>query len=57
MSTRIATCVVLACVAFGAPSTLSPAKIARIDTTADALLATVFEEIVRGQLDTALSEH
>ena len=41
MSTRIVTSAVLACVAFGAPSTLSPAKIARIDTTADALLATV----------------
>ena len=54
MSTRIATCVVLAGLAFGAPSTLSPAKIARIDTTADALLATVFEEIVGGQLDAAL---
>ena len=39
MSMRIVTSTLLACVAFGAPSTLSPAKIARIDTTADALLA------------------
>jgi len=54
MSKRIATCVVLAGVAFGIPSTLSPANVARIDTTADALLATVFGEIVRGQLDAAL---
>jgi murein L,D-transpeptidase YafK len=54
MSTRIATSAVLACVAFGVPSTLSPAKISRIDTTADALLATVFEEIVGGQVDSAL---
>ena len=54
MSARTITCVALACVAFGAPSTLSPAKIARIDTTADALLATVFEEIVGGQVDSAL---
>jgi len=54
MSRRIATCVVLAGVTFGIPSTLSPANIARIDTTADALLATVFGEIVRGQLDAAL---
>jgi murein L,D-transpeptidase YafK len=54
MSTRIVTSTILACVAFGAPSTLSPAKIARIDTTADALLATVFEEIVEGQVDSAL---
>ena len=53
MSKRIATCVVLAG-AFGIPSTLSPANVARIDTSADALLATVFEEIVRGQLDAAL---
>jgi murein L,D-transpeptidase YafK len=54
MSKRIATCLVLAGVAFGIPSTLSPANVARIDTSADALLATVFEEIVRGQLDAAL---
>ena len=54
MSKRIAICVALAGVAFGIPSTLSPANIARIDTTADAVLATVFGEIVRGQLDTAL---
>jgi len=54
MSMRIVTITLLACVAFGAPSTLSPAKIARIDTTADALLATVFEEIVGGQTDSAL---
>jgi murein L,D-transpeptidase YafK len=54
MSRRIATCAIVAGVAFAAPSTLSPAKIARIDTTADALLATVFEEIVQGQVDSAL---
>jgi murein L,D-transpeptidase YafK len=54
MSKRIATCIVLAGVAFGIPSTLSPTNVARIDTSADALLATVFEEIVRGQLDAAL---
>ncbi len=49
MSTKIATCAVIAGVALATPSTLSPANIARIDTTADALLATVFEEIVQGQ--------
>lgn len=54
MSRRIATCAIVAGVALAAPSTLSPAKIARIDTTADALLATVFEEIVKGQVDSAL---
>ena len=54
MSTRILTCVALAAIAFGAPSTLSPAKGARIDMTADALLAGVYEEIVRGHLDVAL---
>jgi len=54
MSTRILTCFALAAIAFGAPSTLSPAKGARIDMTADALLAGVYEEIVRGHLDVAL---
>jgi murein L,D-transpeptidase YafK len=54
MSTKTSTCLVLAGIALAAPSTLSPAKIARIDTTADALLATVFEEIVGGQADSAL---
>jgi murein L,D-transpeptidase YafK len=54
MSGRIIACVVLAGVTLGLPSTLSPAKIARIDTTADALLATVFEEISQGQVDAAL---
>jgi murein L,D-transpeptidase YafK len=54
MPKRTFICVALAGIALGLPSTLSPAKIARIDTTADALLATVFEEIGRGQLDAAL---
>lgn len=54
MSWRITTCAIVAGVALAAPATLSPAKIARIDTTADALLATVFEEIVDGQVDSAL---
>jgi len=54
MSRRIATCAIVAGVALATPSTLSPAKVARIDTTADALLATVFEEIVGGQVDSAL---
>jgi len=54
MSTRILTCVALAVIAFGAPSTLSPAKGARIDLTADALLAAVYDEIVEGRLDVAL---
>jgi murein L,D-transpeptidase YafK len=54
MSTRIAMCLALAGVALGIPSTLSPAQLSRIDRTADALLATVFEEIVRGQRDAAL---
>ena len=47
MSRPTLTCVLVAAVAFGAPSTLSPAKGARIDMTADALLAAVYEEIVR----------
>ena len=54
MSTRILTCVALAAIAFGAPSALSPAKGARIDVTADALLAAVYDEIVRGRPDVAL---
>src|SRR5438552_16127007 len=54
MSKRTLTCVLVAAVTFGAPSTLSPAKGARIDVTADALLAAVYEEIVRGHLDAAL---
>ncbi len=54
MSTRIFTCVAVAAIAFGAPSTLSPAKGARIDVTADALLAAVYDEIVGGRLDIAL---
>lgn len=54
MRRKVATYVVFAGVALAAPATLSPAKIARIDTTADALLATVFEEIVDGQPDAAL---
>src|SRR5260221_12046167 len=54
MSKRNITCVLVAAVTFGAPSTLSPAKGARIDVTADALLAAVYEEIVRGHLDVAL---
>ena len=54
MSMRIATCVVLAGAALGFPATLSPAKLSRIDTTADALLATIFEEIVRGEHNAAL---
>ncbi len=52
MSRRNITCVLVAAVTFGAPSTLSPAK--GIDVTADALLAAVYEEIVRGHLDVAL---
>jgi len=47
-------CVMIGSAALAAPATLSPAQIARIDTTADALLATVFEEIVGGQMDSAL---
>jgi murein L,D-transpeptidase YafK len=54
MSRQILTCVLVAAVTFGAPSTLSPAKGARIDVTADALLAAVYEEIVRGHFDVAL---
>ena len=54
MSKRTLTCVLVAAVTFGAPSTLSPAKGARFDVTADALLASVYEEIVRGHLDVAL---
>jgi murein L,D-transpeptidase YafK len=40
--------------AFGAPSTLSPAQGARIDVTADALLAAVYDEIAGERLDVAL---
>ena len=54
MSRRTITCVLVAAVTFGAPSTLSPAKGARIDVTTDALLAAVYEEVVRGHLDVAL---
>ncbi|HMH18259.1 MAG TPA: L,D-transpeptidase family protein [Burkholderiales bacterium] len=54
MSRHIVTCVLGAAIAFGAPSTLSPAKGARIDVTADALLAAVYDEIVRGHVDVAL---
>ena len=54
MSRQILACAAIATMGLGIPSTLSPAKIARIDQTADALLATVFEEIVRGQHDAAL---
>ena len=54
MSRRILICVALAAIAFGAPSTLSPAKGAGIDVTADALLAAVYDEIVQGRLDVAL---
>jgi len=56
MSRQTLTCVLVAAVAFGAPSTLSPAKGARIDVTADALLAGVYEEIVRGHLQAALQD-
>src|SRR5256885_12962978 len=54
MSRQTLTCVLVAAITFGAPSTLSPAKGARIDVTADALLAAVYEEIIRGHLDAAL---
>ena len=54
MSGRIITCVAVAAMAFGAPSILSPAKGARIDATADALLANVYDEIAKGRLDIAL---
>ena len=54
MSRQTLTCVLVAAVTFGAPSTLSPAKGARIDMTADALLVAVYEEIIRGHLDAAL---
>ena len=54
MSGRILICVAVAVAAFGAPSALSPAKGARIDVTADALLAAVYDEIVQGHLDVAL---
>jgi murein L,D-transpeptidase YafK len=56
MSGRLFTCVALATIAFGAPSTLSPASGARIDLTTDALLAGVYQEILRGHLDTALQD-
>ena len=42
MSKRTLTCVLVAAITFGAPSTLSPAKGARFDVTADALLASVY---------------
>ena len=54
MSGRILMCVAVAVAAFGAPSALSPAKGARIDVTADALLAAVYDEIVQGHVDVAL---
>ena len=54
MSRQTLTCVLVAAVTFGAPSSLSPAKGARSDVTADALLAAVYEEIIRGHLDAAL---
>jgi len=54
MSGRILICVAVAVAAFGAPSALSPAKGARIEVTADALLAAVYDEIVQGHLDVAL---
>lgn len=54
MSGRHLAYVTAAAIAFGAPSTLSPAKGARIDLTADALLAVVYDEVVQGHLDTAL---
>ena len=54
MSGRILICVAVAVAAFGAPSALSPAKGARIEVTADALLAAVYDEIVQGRLDVAL---
>jgi murein L,D-transpeptidase YafK len=54
MSRHIVPSVLAAAIAFGAPSTLSPAKGARIDVTADALLAAVYDEIVGGHLDVAL---
>jgi len=54
MSRQTLTCVIVAAVTFGVPSTLSPAKGARSDVTADALLAAVYEEIIGGHLDAAL---
>ncbi len=54
MSRRFSICIAIAAIAFGAPSTLSPAKGARIDLTADALLAAVYDEIARGRVDIAL---
>ena len=56
MSGRYFTYVTLAAIVFGAPSTLSPANGARIDLTTDALLAGVYQEIVRGRMDTALQD-
>jgi len=54
MSARVGICVAVAAMAFGAPSALSPARGARIDATADALLANVYDEIAKGRLDVAL---
>jgi murein L,D-transpeptidase YafK len=54
MSKRLVSCVAVAALAFGAPSALSPAKGARIDATADALLANIYDEIAKGRLDIAL---
>jgi murein L,D-transpeptidase YafK len=56
MSRQTLTCVIVAAVTFGVPSTLSPAKGARSDVTADALLAAVYEEIIGGHLDAALQD-
>ena len=56
MSRQTLTCALVAAVTFGAPSTLSPAKGARIEVTADALLAAVYEEIIGGHLDAALQD-
>jgi murein L,D-transpeptidase YafK len=52
-SARSVACIAVTLLACGAPSTLSPAK-ARIELTADALLATVYDEIAQGRLDVAL---
>jgi murein L,D-transpeptidase YafK len=53
-SARQLVCLALALSAFGIPSALSPAKSAHTDLTADALLATVYDEISRGRVDAAL---
>ncbi len=56
MSGRYFSCVTAAAIAFGAPSTLSPASGARIEASTDALLAGVYQEIVRGRMDAALHD-